>query len=538
MSQVNVLNEYNSYDNKGHSFYDVIVVGGGPAGLQAAYFLKQAGLSCVVLEANDRCGHFFEKFPVHRQLISINKVYTGIDNSEINERWDWNSLLPCDTQARKFKDFDTKYYPDADRMVEYLNYYAAYFQIPVRYSFNVESVTREQHFIVNSEQGESVHGRIVIIATGFGKDYTPHIPGIEQTISYRDLTPEHSEAMAGQRVLIIGKGNSAFETANALTPYASLIHMTSPNTLKMAWSTHYVGHLRAINNSFLDTYQLKSQNAAFTADIQKIEKDGDGFQVTVQYKRAEQEVETIYYDRVIHCTGFAMDTDFFSEECRPELCDREKLPRQTAEWESVNVKDMYFAGTLTQYNDYRKTMSGFIHGFRYNIRTLVDFLCEKYFDKAYPTQKIDASTDAISSYAIERVNTTASLWLQPKFLVDCLVLADDGSVTIYQDLPYAYAIEHLAKHHRLLMLSIEHGPTIFDYPFDIERPPRDCGDRGEESNFLHPVVRYFSYQTEAFYTHHIIENLFAEWRKEEHVQPLKHFVSGVLSSEMVVQKIK
>ncbi|KAF5027109.1 hypothetical protein F66182_774 [Fusarium sp. NRRL 66182] len=34
----------------------VIVVGAGPSGLQAAYDLQQAGISCLVVEAHDRLG--------------------------------------------------------------------------------------------------------------------------------------------------------------------------------------------------------------------------------------------------------------------------------------------------------------------------------------------------------------------------------------------------------------------------------------------------------------------------------------------------
>jgi hypothetical protein len=46
---------------------------------------------------------------------------------------------------------------------------------------------------------------------------------------------------------------------------AAVIHVAGPHSIRMAWRTHYVGHLRAVNNNFLDTYQLKSQNASWTA---------------------------------------------------------------------------------------------------------------------------------------------------------------------------------------------------------------------------------------------------------------------------------
>ena len=52
---------------------EYLVVGAGPAGLQAAYFLKKFGLDHAVVDAADGPASFFRKYPVGRRLISINK---------------------------------------------------------------------------------------------------------------------------------------------------------------------------------------------------------------------------------------------------------------------------------------------------------------------------------------------------------------------------------------------------------------------------------------------------------------------------------
>ena len=54
------------------------VIGGGPAGLQMGYFLKKAKEDYVILERASRAGHFFEQYPRHRTIISINKRYAPL----------------------------------------------------------------------------------------------------------------------------------------------------------------------------------------------------------------------------------------------------------------------------------------------------------------------------------------------------------------------------------------------------------------------------------------------------------------------------
>ena len=75
--------------------HEYCIVGAGPAGVQLAYFLHTSPepRDYIVFERAANAGSYFETYPRHRTLISINKRYTGSDNFELNMRHDWNSLL-------------------------------------------------------------------------------------------------------------------------------------------------------------------------------------------------------------------------------------------------------------------------------------------------------------------------------------------------------------------------------------------------------------------------------------------------------------
>jgi len=66
-------------DNKIH---DVIIVGAGLSGLQAAHDIQQAGLSCVVLEARDRVGGKTWSVPLAngKGVVDIGAAWTNDTN--------------------------------------------------------------------------------------------------------------------------------------------------------------------------------------------------------------------------------------------------------------------------------------------------------------------------------------------------------------------------------------------------------------------------------------------------------------------------
>ena len=66
--------------------YQFCIVGAGPAGLQLGHLLHTAGRDYTILEMNAGAGSFYERFPRHRKLISLNKRFTGRTDNEFNLR--------------------------------------------------------------------------------------------------------------------------------------------------------------------------------------------------------------------------------------------------------------------------------------------------------------------------------------------------------------------------------------------------------------------------------------------------------------------
>jgi thioredoxin reductase len=502
---------------------DYIIIGAGPAGLQLAYHLQQAGHSYLVLERGKGAGTFFKTFPRHRTLISSNKVHTGVSDAETNLRWDWNSLL-TDDHSHLFKDYSEAYFPGADTFVRYLADFAKRFKLNIRFGTDIAKIDRDGDFVLTDVKGRTYTCKRLVMASGVTKPYIPRIPGIELIENYVsvDVNPK---AFQNQRVLILGKGNSAFETAENLIQSSAIIHIASPNPLKLAWKTHFVGHLRAVNNNFLDTYQLKSQNAVLDCTIEKIRRRNGKLVVSVKYTHAEDEHEDLVYDRVIACTGFRFDASMFAPACRPALTINDRFPDQTAAWESVNVKDLYFAGTITQMRDFKKTNSGFIHGYRYNVRALARLLDSRYHGASLAKETFPATVEEVQKRVLRRLNSSSALWQQFGFLFD-VVEVDGEDARYMEELPADYFLESKEwRERRLYTIGLEFG-HIEDDPFNVPRFPR--ADKADKSTFLHPVIRYYE-GGEMRNELHLLENLYGEWRDPElHVRPLRELLTEQL----------
>jgi len=485
-------------------YHDTIIVGAGPAGLQMGYFLGRAGRDYLILEATAGAGAFFNVHPRHRTLISLNKRFNYFPEAEFNMRHDWNSLL-TDDYSLLFRDYSQELYPHADDMVRYLNDFAAKYALAIQYNIRVIQIGRDEtgHFVLTDAQDNQYCATRLFMATGALAPRIPDVEGIELAEGYEthDIDPTRFE---NKRVLIMGRGNSAFEVANHLAGHAAIIHIAVDNRpAKHAWQSHFVGDLRSINNTILDMMQLKALHFVVGFRVTKITQQEDGsLLVVVEQDLPHWETPgtirlTHVYDRVIRCTGWRyINPTLFAPDATPASDEKNKYPALNSCWES-SVPNLYYIGTAMAGRD-RKAASGFIHGFRYNVRTLFHLLEERYEGVPYPTQKYTLQTqddlETLADELLRRVSTTDALYQLYGVLGDALVF-DENAVTIYHNLPVAHVQErrdlHAGRH--LLTLTLEYGfdrypdqAVALDFIFIVdESADRAC------AAYLHPVFRHY-----------------------------------------------
>jgi thioredoxin reductase len=481
---------------------DYLLLGAGPAGLQLGYFLERAGRDYLILERGATPGTFFRTFPRHRQLISINKQQTGFDDPELNLRMDWNSLL-SDQPGLLFTRYTDRYFPDADVMLRYLADFAAATRLNIRYDTRAVRVTRDERFQVLDQHGEVYEAPLLIVATGPSMPYLPPIPGVETAELYGSVTVDPN-AFDDQRVLIIGKGSSGFETAANLLETAATIHVAGPSTIGMAWQS-FIG----ANNGG------KPRNALLDGQILSIDRDEDGYQVRMS--SAGESNRELRYDRVIVCTGFRFDDSIFGDDSRPELVINDRFPAQTSAWESVNVPDLYFAGTLMQVRDFNRSTSGNIHGFRYCIRALHRILERRYHGTPWPPRGLPADPEALMVAVLCRSNRTSGLWQQFGMLCDLVVL-EGAEAAYFEELPVGYVHEtRLGTDDSYFTITLEYGYG------------HDRVDSFDVSTHLHPVVRHYR-RGALIAQHHVAENAENNWTgHESHRAPLREFFARELT---------
>lgn len=181
------------------SLLDVLVIGGGQAGLAMGYHLAQRGLAFQIVDAGAEIGGTWRS-----RWDSLRLFTSG--------RYDNLPGLPFPAARGT--------YPGKDDVARYLQAYAAKHSLPVRLTTSVTSLTRGDDTYVAKAGGEVLEARQVVVATGpFQVPFIPAIadaldPGVHQIHSAHYRRPE---ILPAGKVLVVGAANSGCQIAQELS---------------------------------------------------------------------------------------------------------------------------------------------------------------------------------------------------------------------------------------------------------------------------------------------------------------------------------
>lgn len=318
------------------SLYDVVVIGGGQAGLAMGYYLRKYQLDFIILD----------------------------DQRESGGAWlhTWDSLTlfsPADASSLPGWPMpDSKgEYPDRDEVIDYLKHYEKRYQLPVDRPIHVKTIDKRDDGIFEVATYEYTYQcRAVVNATGTW--HNPYIPGYARrdkfkgqqihSAHYKRPTPFN-----GKTVMIVGGGNSGAQILSEVSHYATTIWVTKdkPQFLPDDVDGRYL--FRQATQMYRDWKTGKDQQTS-VFDLGSIvmlpavknARDRGVLSPKRPFKRFYengviwQDGSYSHVDAVIWCTGF-----------KPALRHLRKLPVfqsngrvAITETEAQNVKNLWFVG--------------------------------------------------------------------------------------------------------------------------------------------------------------------------------------------------
>jgi len=283
--------------------YNLVIIGGGQAGLAAAYAARRSGLRHVILDASTRTGDTWR----HRYdslTLFTPRAYSQLPGLEL--------------------DGDPTGYPTKDEVADYLETYAKTFDLPVRHCQAVRRVSARPHGGLSVvTDGGVLDTRALIVATGpFQLPRTPEWAGDLAIPHLHSANYRKPSDVPGVRVLVVGGGNSGAQIAEELTTDGRTVTWAvsaGPRYVpalvlgrSIFWWLEITGVLSAHRDSRRGRLLRRRGDPIFGGELRRMIKKARVRQTTTAVAAEGHEVffadgSNLDVDAVVWCTGFDND---------------------------------------------------------------------------------------------------------------------------------------------------------------------------------------------------------------------------------------
>lgn len=246
--------------------YDITIIGGGPAGMYAAFYSGMRDMKTKVIEAKDELGG--------RMLIYPEKMI-----------WDVGGITPV----------------LCENLVSGLKQQARTFDPTVVLGQQATGLARREDgtFVLTTASGERHWTKTIVLAVGYGilKIAKLEIEGADRyEVTNLHYTVQELDVFRGRNVLISGGGNSAVDWANELEPVAAKV--TIVHRRDKFWG--HEKNVLKMQESSVDVRILHAVSELHSSDGRTIDE------VSIKHVESEQ-AERLKVDAVIVNHGLASD---------------------------------------------------------------------------------------------------------------------------------------------------------------------------------------------------------------------------------------
>ncbi len=361
MKQYNQSKNNQSKHKKLESKKTVLVVGGGPAGVQAALRAQELGAKVTLIEANKLGGTAFNEGPAPvRTLARAARLRT---DATLYSQFGLEGEVPS-------VDFKAAI-DNANRVAEHANKIWHLTEVVKQQGIEVIDEVGPAHFISNKTveigDGRQFSADQIILTVG-GKPRKLDIPGNELALSFHDLW---SMTELPNRVTIVGGSATGCQLASILIDFSAKVdiiefadRLTPPSDID-------------ISRKLEEAFKSRGMNILTSTGCESIAKENDQLKVT--YKHGDQE-DSLMTDAVFLMVGWPADLEGLNLDATDIKVNGSYI--EVDDYLQTNVEGVYVAGDA---NGVSMFVQSAAHQAKVAVQNALSDTAEKYAPRAIAT---------------------------------------------------------------------------------------------------------------------------------------------------------